>query len=675
MKNFPYFFSCLLTFILIIASSCKEKVKSKLEYAIEAAGDNKEEILKVIKYFEQFDDDSLKLKAAKYLISNMPEQISYLSNDTQIFNLFSNALDSIWSNCNIDDDEKDAKITSLCDSFRIEREFRKVATKRDIQFLNSKYIIDNINDAFIAWRKYPWSSNVSFESFCKNILPYKVFTEPISPGWRKSIMKEFDWIKDSIKDKNSLREAVILINKSIKGQISYSSSMKRVPLVLSFNNLKKGKVGNCEHLITYIGYVLKAMGIPSMIDFTPTWGNNSSGHTWGAIFDENNKLFTFDALYDDSKIEDLEYTNVIPEGILRSRKTPKVYRISYQKRESSLNEGIQRDLEIFNTHWLDVTREYHFTSKNLDLTLQKNTDVRTIYLCVYNTNKWKICASGRRNNLGRYEFKDLGTGIIYLPVILKDTFTIEPISSPFLFTDSGTAKYITPESSRKQVIVVDRKSNVDYDLLMALKSTVGGQFQGSDNKFFFPAKTLYTIKTMPLPKTNTFQIHNGNFYRYFRYITPYSPCKVAGLRFYGILKGSTINSNAKEVELEGKLISSEAKTKNIPTNVLDNDVLSYFVSQKDKGGFIGLDLGTNNYAKITKMAFYPPNDGNAVEIGDTYELVYWDNDWISLGRYKAQKEELIFSDCPSNALFRLRNLTKGYKERIFTYENGMQVWW
>lgn len=30
---------------------------------------------------------------------------------------------------------------------------------------------------------------------------------------------------------------------------------------------------------------------------------------------------------------------------------------------------------------------------------------------------------------------------------------------------------------------------------------------------------------------------------------------------------------------------------------------------------------------------------------------------------------------PTNALLLLRNHTKGKEERIFTYENGEQVWW
>jgi hypothetical protein len=36
---------------------------------------------------------------------------------------------------------------------------------------------------------------------------------------------------------------------------------------------------------------------------------------------------------------------------------------------------------------------------------------------------------------------------------------------------------------------------------------------------------------------------------------------------------------------------------------------------------------------------------------------------------------LYYDDAPTNALFRLRNHSKGKEERIFTYEDGKQVWW
>ena len=49
--------------------------------------------------------------------------------------------------------------------------------------------------------------------------------------------------------------------------------------------------------------------------------------------------------------------------------------------------------------------------------------------------------------------------------------------------------------------------------------------------------------------------------------------------------------------------------------------------------------------------------------------------WISLGRKLAVDNKLHYDDVPKGALLWLKNHTQGKEERIFTYEDGKQVWW
>jgi len=71
----------------------------------------------------------------------------------------------------------------------------------------------------------------------------------------------------------------------------------------------------------------------------------------------------------------------------------------------------------------------------------------------------------------------------------------------------------------------------------------------------------------------------------------------------------------------------------------------------------------------------PRNDMNAIQPGDEYELLYWNGGWKSLGRKIADSTTLQYDNVPYNALFWLKNHSSGREERIFTYENGKQVWW
>ena len=49
---------------------------------------------------------------------------------------------------------------------------------------------------------------------------------------------------------------------------------------------------------------------------------------------------------------------------------------------------------------------------------------------------------------------------------------------------------------------------------------------------------------------------------------------------------------------------------------------------------------------------------------------------MQLGRKTGNFEAVLeYGNAPARALFRLHNRTKGSEERIFTYEDGKQIWW
>lgn len=49
--------------------------------------------------------------------------------------------------------------------------------------------------------------------------------------------------------------------------------------------------------------------------------------------------------------------------------------------------------------------------------------------------------------------------------------------------------------------------------------------------------------------------------------------------------------------------------------------------------------------------------------------------WKSLGVQVAKAQHLQYHNIPENALLLLRNHSRGVEERIFTYEDGKQIWW
>ena len=83
-------FILLMTVLALLSSatvltSCSED-DLYLHYALKAAGANKSELKAVLKHYRTEDNDPEKLKAAKYLIANMPAHYSYA--DTAMVNRY-----------------------------------------------------------------------------------------------------------------------------------------------------------------------------------------------------------------------------------------------------------------------------------------------------------------------------------------------------------------------------------------------------------------------------------------------------------------------------------------------------------------------------------------------------------------------------------------------------------
>jgi len=98
-----------------------------------------------------------------------------------------------------------------------------------------------------------------------------------------------------------------------------------------------------------------------------------------------------------------------------------------------------------------------------------------------------------------------------------------------------------------------------------------------------------------------------------------------------------------------------------------------FVTSYGEDYWYGLDLG-NKPSLIERVRFLPKNDANFIEPGHKYEMLYYDNRWISLGMHIARCDSLVY-EIPANSLTLVRDLTAGKEERPFTYREHTPQWW
>ncbi len=143
-SRFIILFSVCFFFLI----SCDTKDK-KLRSALELAGDNKEELLKVIDHYQKEPADSLKLRAARFLVENMPGHFSY---DTTYLYRYRPVIDKIGIlrraglTKKIIREQVNPVMDSLCRIYPLSDIYSN--TENDISSVKSDLLINTIEQAF-----------------------------------------------------------------------------------------------------------------------------------------------------------------------------------------------------------------------------------------------------------------------------------------------------------------------------------------------------------------------------------------------------------------------------------------------------------------------------------------------------------------------------------------------
>ena len=431
----------------------------------------------------------------------------------------------------------------------------------------------------------------------------------------------------------------------------------RGPIFPSIASIIRYRTGSCPDESAYTIALSRYLGIPTAVDFTPHWGNRPLSHYWAALVLPNGKGTPFYMGYAPGDTAQFAHSYL----------KPKIYRLRYE-----LNRDIIADLKgedsvppLFRfPKFTDVTDEYHPTSdvkRNIPKEY-RNHDVA--YICVNDKEEWVPVHYGKIS-WGSATFTKMGRNILYL-VGVWENGQIVPVGNPFVLNMDGSVREIACDKGKRQTMTLKRK----YPFFAMFDAFNGrmdyGKFQGSNNADFLKSSTLYIHRGVTEGCWYETKLKSNNEkYKYLRYIGNIgSYCNVNEIEFY----------NSKGQKLKGKVIGTEGTEKNTKENVFDGDVLTGFNGISANDHWVGLELP--HPSDVGMIRYMPRNDGNSIEIGDYYQLQMYNNGhWETLAFITAKDTKLVFKNMPSGGLYLLRDRTKGKEERIFTYENGKQVWW
>ena len=173
MAKFWKYIQHVVIVVLIIELGCfivgkvfsKEESISSLELALRIAKGNRTELEKVLYYYQQDATDSLKYKAACFLIENMPYHSYTHGEQLEKYKKY-----YAWLK-----DSHGKTPEEVADS--VKKTFGPIGQldkKYDLLEVDSAYLCNNIEWAFKVWREQPWGKNISFEMFCEYLLPYRI---------------------------------------------------------------------------------------------------------------------------------------------------------------------------------------------------------------------------------------------------------------------------------------------------------------------------------------------------------------------------------------------------------------------------------------------------------------------------------------------------------------------
>jgi hypothetical protein len=427
------------------------------------------------------------------------------------------------------------------------------------------------------------------------------------------------------------------------------------------------KQGSCDDYAAWGVSVFRSLGIPSAIDFVPQWANRSMGHSWNAIYTGSGRMedYSFGAI---ALLDTIGY-HLKHNEMTETNKASKIFRKTYGRQpETPAMQQKDKYLPLLfqDPRIKDVTDSYLDCMDVAVSLIQPPVKRRYAYLCNFNNRDWIPVHWGEIKGK-KAIFTKMGKGVVYLPVYYNRN-GIQPAAMPFILTKEGEMKKLIPDHSKKQTLILTRKFRPGK-VPKKGELLVGSKFQVANKACFSDSITVYTVNNVPEIRYNPVSLTLNKPYRYFRFLsTPGSQG--------GEITEIEIYSAESKQKLSGKVLGNRNTLQGWEAeNVFDGDPLTSYKCVEGETGWVGLDFGKP--VNIASFRYLPRNDDNFIKEGELYELFYWDNNqWNSLGKQiGTSKQYLEYANAPVNALFWLRNLTKGREERIFTYENGRQIWW
>jgi len=147
--------------------------------------------------------------------------------------------------------------------------------------LDCDFLMENLDLALAARKKFPWSKSVPERIFFNDVLPYASLDEPRDP-WRADFFK---LASEIVRDCTNATGAAQALNRELFKQLKVHYNLARKRNNQSpAESIEQGKA-TCTGLAIILVDACRAVGVPARIVGVPQWAQKDGNHTWVEIWD------------------------------------------------------------------------------------------------------------------------------------------------------------------------------------------------------------------------------------------------------------------------------------------------------------------------------------------------------------------------------------------------------
>ena len=426
----------LLTAVLTIGCSKHSPVADVLD----SAGSNRTELEAVLNHYRTVDNNPQKLRAAEFLIENMPAHYSYAG--AQIYEYYDYAA-RILANKSLSPEQQRDSLLSITDL-----KYRDLPshTVPDAQIIKADYLIKNIDTSYDGWVNNDWASQLTFDEYLEWLLPYKAIELQELDAWRDTLLAHFgkgleNPIKNDVEYNTTMGIADMLRTDALNGLNRYGLYTRAGLPLLSAHLQAAQTFGNIPDYALTAALLMRSAGIPAILDETPVGSRYTAATKWFVIIADKGE----------EKASEWDFSTNIGYGFFPFERGPKVYRNTYainlDRLEYKQNAKYQYPFELGRK---DVTSKY-FRTKDLAIPIDKGIrkHIKDKYVYIASAvrseeNPWQIVDFGIMKG-GKAMFHDMGVEVLY-QIQGYNGETLIPISEPFILHKDKSIEYISADT-------------------------------------------------------------------------------------------------------------------------------------------------------------------------------------------------------------------------------------